>query len=318
MRIKQKPAAPVVGTQKSSEGPTPAGAPAEETPARTGWVAVQRHVARDLQNAAGVMNFLALKGKEVLAPKRFELSDQQAIEQLSDCIRRRDEPGVAAILSKAGPRLAEKLWEADLPQWIPPEQTLETLKTGPDESWRVRWNYDFDTPQAAGELARMAPPLKGLLNVLTYVKKNFPAGSNTRAGELTGGTTFAYDPAKPGSGQVTPNTIRMAESLNTRTGQQMPVALMTYSKEPWFNRATGVGFNDEFKALTPNIILAKGRVAEYTDADLHGEAAGPRPALSRLLGTLAHGERKGVEPQVVRFWMQRTRSDANETPVPPR
>jgi len=147
------------------------------------------------------------------------------------------------------------------------------------------------------------------------VRKNFPAGANTRPDQLTGATTFGYDPAVPGSGQSTPNVIRMTESLNARTGQQTPVALMTYSKEPWFDRASGVGFNDEFKALTPNIILAKGRVAEYTDADLHGEAAGKRPLLSQLLAKLSGGERKGVEPQVTRFWMQRTKTDAAETPI---
>lgn len=261
------------------------------------------------------MNFLALKGTELVHPGRFEQDDARAIAQLSDCIRRHDEPGVVAILEKAGPRLANKLWEADLPSWVPPEKTLDTLKTANDESWRVRWNYDFDTPAAASELARLAPPLRGGLNILTNVRKNFPAGANTRADQLVGGTTFAYDAAVPGSGQVTPNVIRMTTSRNERTGQDMPIALMTYSKEPWFDAHTGVGFNDEFKALTPNVILAKGRVAEYTDADLHGEAAGKRPLLSRALATLAGGERKGVEPQVVRFWMQRVKMDAAETPV---
>lgn len=285
-----------------------------------GWLdnALKKEPRRLAHDAAGVMNFIALKGTEVLAPKRFEADDAKTIAQLSDCIRRRDEPGVAAILSKAGPRLAEKLWEAELPTWVTPEQTLDTLKTKPDESWRVRWNYDFDTPQAAAELARLAPPLEGLLGVLTNVRKAFPEGANTRSDQITGGTTFGYDPARPGTGDVTPNTIRMTDSLNARTGQKMPVALMTYSREPWFDQKTGIGFNDEFKALTPNIILAKGRVAEYTDADLHGEAAGKRPPLSALLSKLAGGERKGVEPQVVRFWMQRTRLDASETPVPPR
>jgi hypothetical protein len=288
-----------------------------------GWLdnALKKEPRRLAHDAAGVMNFLALKGTEVLAPKSFEADDAQAIAAVADCIRRHDEPGVAAILSKAGPRLAQKLWEADLLTWVPPEKTLDTLKTKPDESWRVRWNYDFDTPNAASELARLAPPLRGLLGVLTNVRKAFPEGANTRVGlgsdQLTGGTTFGYDPARPGTGDVTPNTIRMTESLNARTGQKMPVALMTYSREPWFDRNTGVGFNDEFKALTPNIILAKGRVAEYTDADLHGDAAGKRPPLSALLSKLSGGERRGVEPQAVRFWMQRTRLDANETPVPP-
>ncbi|MDP1823592.1 MAG: hypothetical protein Q8L48_10125 [Archangium sp.] len=315
MRVKSRPP-PSAATSSASparpEEPPPAAAP------RPGWLEQARaKPQRLLHDAAGVLNFLALKGTEVLAPKRFEQTDQQAIAQVADCIRRRDEPGLVAILEKAGPRLAEKLWEADLPTWVPPGKTLDTLKTGPDESWRVRWNYDFDTPKAAAELTRLAPPLEGLMGVLTHVRKNFPAGANTRADQLTGGTTFGYDPARPGSGQVTPNEIRMATSLNARTGQAMPIALMTYSKEPWFDRTTGVGFNDEFKALTPNVILAKGRVAEYTDADLHGAAAGRRPALSSLLSRLSGNERKGVSPQAVRFWMQRIKTDAAETPVPP-
>ncbi|MFZ5446515.1 MAG: hypothetical protein ACOZQL_41390 [Myxococcota bacterium] len=300
----------------SPEAAAPKAAAPQPQKAAQGWVAkVRADVGQLHRDAAGVMNFLALKGTELVHPSRFEQDDAQAIAKLSDCIRRRDEPGVVAILEKAGPRLASKLWEADLPTWVPSEKTLDTLKTGPDESWRVRWNYDFDTPKAASELARLAPPLTGALDVLTHVKKNFPAGANTRAEQLTGATTFGYDPKVPGSGQVTPNVIRMTTSRNERTGADMPVALMTYSKEPWFDRETGVGFNDEFKALTPNVILAKGRVAEYTDADLHGEAAGRRPLLSRALATLAGGERKGVEPQVVRFWMQRTKNDASETPV---
>lgn len=261
------------------------------------------------------MRFLSLKGAEVLSPSSFEADDQKQIAKMSDAIRRHDEPAVADILNHAGPRLAAKLWEADLPQWVPPNQTLETLKTGPDEAWKVNWSYDFDTPKAAGELARLAPPLKGLLGVLTHVRKNFPAGANGNPSQLTGATTFGYDPARPGSGQVTPNTIRMTTSRNERTGQDMPVALMTYSKEPWFDQKSGVGFNDEFKALTPNIILAKGRIAEYTDADLHGEAAGKRPWLSNLLSTLSGGERKGVEPQATRFWMQRSHVDPAETPI---
>lgn len=319
MRVKNTPA-PVVSSRSPAEGsssPPKSAAPPQTQP--TGWLARQKaNTDKLLHDAAGVMNFIALKGTEVLAPKTFEQDDAKAIAQVSDCIRRHDEAGVAAILEKAGPRLATKLWEADLPQWVPPEKTLDTLKTNNDEAWRVRWNYDFNEPAASAELGRLAPPLKGLLKVLDNVRKNFPAGANTRADQITGGTTFGYDPAKPGSGQVTPNVIRMTESMNSRTGKPMPVALMTYSKEPWFDKTTGVGFNDEFKALTPNIILAKGRVAEYTDADLHGEAAGKRPPLSNLLAKLANGERKGVEPQVVRFWMQRTKMDANETPVPPR
>lgn len=318
MRVKSTPT-PVVSSRTPAERPSSApAAAAPRQPGPTGWIARQKANANQLlHDAAGAMHFVALKGTEVLAPKTFEQDDAKAIAQVSDCIRRHDEAGVAAILEKAGPRLASKLWEADLPQWVPPEKTLDTLKTKPDEAWRVRWNYDFNEPKASAELARLAPPLKGLLKVLDNVRKNFPAGSNTRADQITGGTTFGYDPAKPGSGQVTPNVIRMTESMNSRTGQPMPVALMTYSKAPWFDKNTGVGFNDEFKALTPNIILAKGRVAEYTDADLHGEAAGRRPALSSLLAKLANGERKGVEPQAVRFWMQRTTMDPAETPVPP-
>ncbi len=319
MRVKNSPT-PAAGPGPAKDSASPAaGKPAEAAPAKTsGWLARApgaKEAQRLLHDAAGVMNFLALKGTEVLAPKSFEADDDKAVAQVADCIRRHDEAGVAAILDQAGPRLATKLWEADLPQWVPPEKTLDTLKTAPDESWRVKWSYDFDTPQAASELARVAPPLSGLLGVLTNVRKNFPAALNTRPGQLVGATTFGYDPARPGSGQVTPNTIRMTDSVNPRTGEKMPVALMTYSKEPWFDRNSGVGFNDEFKALTPNIILAKGRVAEYSDADLHGEAEGKRPLLSELLSRLSSGERKGVEPQATRFWMQRTKMDASETPV---
>ena len=319
MKVK-RPSPPTLTQASPARALEKAAQSIESTTARVGgWLdnALKKEPRRLAHDAAGVFNFIALKGAEVLAPKSFEADDAKAIAQVADCIRRHDEPGVVAILSKAGPRLAEKLWEADLPTWVPPEKTLDTLKTKPDESWRVRWNYDFDTPKAAAELARLAPPLTGLLGVLTNVRKAFPEGVNTRADQLTGGTTFGYDAGRPGSGEVTPNTIRMTDSLNARTGQKMPVALMTYSREPWFDRSTGVGFNDEFKALTPNVILAKGRVAEYTYADLHGEAAGRRPALSALLAKAAGGERKGVEPQVVRFWMQRTTLDANETPVPP-
>lgn len=287
-------------TPSAATAPAPAAPPKAES---RGWVAAAK--------------FLALKGTEVVAPARFQAEDDRAIAAMSDAIRRRDEPAVAAILQRAGPRLATKLWEADLPKWVEPGKTLETLKTRPDETWRVRWNYDFDTPKAAATLGAAVPVLKGPLQVLTNVKKNFPAGAQPDAGRLVGATTFGYDPKKPGTGSVTPNTIRMTTSPNSRTGKPMDVALMTYSEQPWFDRATGVGFNDEFKALTPNVILAKGRVAEYTDADLHGSAAGARPPLSKLLGKLAGGERVGVQPQVVRFWMQRTRVDPNETPVPP-
>lgn len=285
-----------------------AAAPAPAAPAARpgGWVA---------RNAAAVAKFVALKGTEALAPARFQQEDDRAIRAMADAISRRDEPAVAAILQKAGPRLASKLWDADLPRWVAPEKYLDTLKTQPAEMWRVKWNYDFDTPAAAAELGAAVPALKGPLGVLTQVRKAFPEGDQPRRAQLQGATTFGYDPKVPGSGSVTPNVIRMTTTKNGRTGAQDPVALMTYSEKPWFDRKSGVGFNDEFKALTPNIILAKGRVAEYTDADLHGSAAAPRPLVSRLLGQWAGGERVGVQPQVVRFWMQRARLDANETPV---
>ena len=81
-------------------------------------------------------------------------------------------------------------------------------------AWRVKWNYDFDTPRAAAELGGLVPALKGPLGVLTHVKKNFPAAQQRDAAQLSGGTTFGYDPNVPGSGSVTPNVIRMTTSAD--------------------------------------------------------------------------------------------------------
>jgi hypothetical protein len=318
MKISKRTAPPPVTASKAT-APSAKPTPSAPQPPAAGWTAKTKStLERIASDAAGVTKFVALKATEVVAPSTFEAEDNQAIAAMSDAITRHDEPAVAAILQKAGPRLATKLWQADLPRWVEPTQYLETLKTGPNEMWRVKWNYDFSAPGAAAELQTLAPPLKGPLGVLNNVKKVFPAGDQPDANQIHGATTSGYDPNVPGSGAVTPNVIRMSTSTNSRTAEQMPIALMTYSESPWFDKGSGVGFNDEFKALTPNIILAKGRVAEYTDPDLHGSAAGGRPLISQLLGKLAGGERVGVQPQAVRFWMQRSQIDANETPVPPR
>ncbi len=274
-------------------------------------------VSRVINDARSVGQLVEQKALEKLDPARFERQDQAAIAKLSDALRRGDEKTAIDIVANAGPRLAKKIWEADLPKWVEPKEYLSTLQTKPGESWRVKWNYDFNEPNAAKELGRLVPATKGLLGTLTYVKKNFPEGDQRTPGQLTGGTTSAYTPGKPGSGDYTPNTIRMTTSKNERTGEQMPIALMTYSKPPWFDQKSGVGFNDQFKALTPNLILAQGYVSEYSDADLHGDAAKPRGWLSQGLSAAAGGERKGVQPELVRFYMQRTRDDASETPVPP-
>ncbi len=92
---------------------------------------------------------------------------------------------------------------------------------------------------------------------------------------------------------------------------------MTYSEKPWFTKETGTGFNDEFKALTPNIILARGKYSVYAAENLHGKAAeGARPPLSTALSKLAGGERRGPAPDAISFWMYRMKDgDPGEAPV---
>jgi hypothetical protein len=285
-----------------------------EAAAQAASGAVQSRAA----DVAAALRLLAQKATEAVDPAAFQAQDDAAIAAISDAIRRHDEPAVAAILEKAGPRLAGKLWDADLPQWVDPAETLDTLKTAPGEAWRVKWNYDFDEKSAMdGLIGRWIPPARQLGNTLTYVKKRFPADEQDAPDHLSGGTSFGYDPkAAAGSGGYTPNDVRMTSVTNERTGAPMPVALMTYEEPPWFTKATGTGFNDEFKALTPNIILARGWYSEYGDADLHGAAAGPRPPLSQALASAAGGERAGVSPDLIRFWMYRMKDgDPAETPV---
>jgi hypothetical protein len=285
---------------------------------RIGWTNPFDRAKEMADDVAAAARYAGEQAIAKIDPRCAEAEDAAAIARISDAIRRRDEPAVAAELERASPRLVEKLWQADLPPWVPPGQTLDTLQTEEGEAWRVKWAYGFDAGAAMDRLIRNWMPFaKGLGDVHRYVKKAFPREQQKPgAGALAGGTTFGYDPGRPGSGTFTPNDIRMTEVRNERTGKPMPVALMTYSERPWFVKETGTGFNDEFKALTPNIILARGRYSVYADENLHGRAAGGRPPLSTALSKLAGGERKGPAPDVISFWMYRMKDgDPRESPV---
>ncbi len=253
-------------------------------------------------NANNLGDLIKLKAKEVAAPQSFEAQDAAAIAKVKDAILRHDEGAILEVLKNAGPRLANKLWEADLPPWIPPEKYLDTLKTQPGESWKVDWNYDFDEPKARSELTDAVPFLKQPLDDMMVFKKNFPAADQHTPGRLVGHSTYGYTAGQAGSGTQTPNTIRM--DTDGRTGK--PVAIMTYSKPPHY--VAGNGFLDGFKPISPNITLAYGSYTHYGKSDLPPDAS----AATRLL---AGDQRHSWRADGLSFFMYRTKDDAAETPI---
>lgn len=252
--------------------------------------------------AATVADFLRLKATEVLAPSRFDAEDAAAIDKVRQAIIRRDEPAMLEVLKHAGPRLAKKLWEAELPAWIPSEKYLEVLSTTPGESWKVDWTYDFDENAARADLVQALPFLKKPLEEMLVFKKNFPAGEQRTPGKLVGYSTYGYQAGVKDSGTKTPNSIRM--ETDEKTGRK--VAVMTYQKPPHY--VAGNGFFDGFRPLSPNITLAYGSYGHYEKDDLPPDA----PAAVRAL---AGKERHTWRAQALSFFMYRTRDDAAETPV---
>lgn len=252
--------------------------------------------------ATQIGDLLKLKAKEIAAPGSFEAQDAAAIAKVKDAILRHDEPAILAVLKDAGPRLANKLWEADLPAWVPPEKYLETLTTKPGESWKVEWNYDFDEPAARNDLTRKLPFLKQPLDDMMVFKKNFPAGEQGTPGKLEGYSTYGYEAGRANSGTRTPNTIRM--DVDSTTGK--PVAVMGYQKPPHY--VAGNGFFDGFKPISPNITLAYGSYTHYAKSDLP-------PGASAATRLLAGDERRTWRADALSFFMYRMKDDAAETPL---
>jgi len=276
-----------------SKKPQPAASQAAPT---AGWTAKSRPAA------SNVSDLLKLKAKELLAPASLEAQDAAAIAKVKDAILRHDEPAILDVLKNASPRLANKLWEADLPQWVPTDKYLDTLTTKPGESWKVEWNYDFDEKKASNDLTHALPFLKQPLADMLVFKKNFPAAEQKTPGKLQGFSTYGYDAGKAGSGTKTPNTIRM--DVDPKTHQ--PVAVMTYAKAPHY--VAGNGFFDGFKPISPNITLAYGSYTHYAKSDLPPDA-------SRVTQLMAGEHRSSWRADALSFFMYRMKDDAAETPI---
>lgn len=275
---------------KKAATPEPAAQPA------VGWA------PKSGPNATSISELVKLKATEVVAPGSFEAQDAAAIAKVKDAILRHDEPAILDVLKNAGPRLANKLWEADLPQWVPPEKYLDTLSTKPGESWKVDWNYDYDEPGVRNDLTQALPFLKQPLDDMMVFKKNFPAAEQKTPGKLEGHSTYGYQAGKPGSGTMTPNTIRM--DVDPKTHQ--PVAVMTYQKAPHY--MAGNGFFDGFKPISPNITLAYGSYTHYAKSDLP-------PGANAATKLLAGDQRQTWRADALSFFMYRAKDDAAETPI---
>jgi hypothetical protein len=198
----------------------------------------------------------------------------------------------------------KNLFYCDLPNMaakVAPERYADLMQTAPiaidwsdyaafgvvhvtEDFWDVRWALGFDAHAIYGLLAAILPSSSTLdfVELLAFVKKEFPTQDQR---PLRGWTSFPYD---AGHANINPtqNTIR-EHRLSDPNVQNLPTLMMSYSEPPWYSQATGTGFVDLFRFLTPDLIIAKGSYGLY-------DAQNPDPDPARL-----------VTPSVQQFWMER-------------